>query len=94
MPENQFNGRSLTALAKDVAEGFVVINPSLLKRIGSERLKDLYQYLRRTQRDLRAKTFPTADILAIRKRNTRLQRLHQATTVVEFSAKEKRIPLL
>jgi len=94
MPENQFNGRSLSAIAKDIAEGFVLINPNLLKRIGQEHLKDLYHHLRKTQKDLRAQSFPTADILAIRKRNVRLQRLHQAATIVEFSAKEKRIPLL
>ncbi len=94
MPENQVNGRSLSAIAKDVAEGFVVINPQFLKRFNKDNFKDLYHYLRKAQKDLRAQSFPTSDIPAIRRRNIRLQRLYQAAVVVEFSAKEKKIPLL
>jgi len=94
MPENQFNGRSLTAIAKDVAEGYVFINPHFLKRMSPDNLKDLFHHLRKTQKELRAQAFPTSDILAIRKRNVRLQRLYQATMIIEFSAKGKRISLL
>jgi len=94
MAENQFNGRSLTAIAKDVAEGYVFINPHFLKRMSSENYKDLYHHLRKTLADLRAESFPTSDTHAIRKRNIRLQRLHQATTIVEFAAKSKRISLV
>jgi hypothetical protein len=94
MPENQINGRSVTAIAKDILDGFAVINPQVLKKFSSDNYKDLYRSLRKAQRDIRGQSFPTADILAIRKRNLRLQRLNQAVTVVEFSAKEKRISLV
>ena len=94
MPENQINGGSIKAIAKDVAEGLVFINPQLLKRFSMENYKDLYLFLRKTQKEVRGQSFPTTDIPAIRKRNMRLQRLTQAVTVVEYSAKEKRISLV
>ncbi|MBI3358578.1 MAG: hypothetical protein HY037_03185 [Nitrospirae bacterium] len=94
MPENQLNGRSLSVIAKDIAEGFVTMNPQLLKRFSAENYKELHQFLRKSQKDIRGQNFPTKDVLAIRKRNVRLQRLHQAVTIVEYSAREKRIPLL
>ncbi len=94
MPENQVNGRSVTAIAKDILDGFAVMNPQVLKKFSPDNYKDLYRALRKSQRDVRAQSFPTADILAIRKRNLHLQRLTQAVTVVEFSAKEKRLSLV
>ncbi len=94
MPENQLNGRSLSVIAKDVAEGFVTVNPQLLKRFSGENYKEMLQFLKKTQKDIRGQSFPTNDTLSIRKRNIRLQRLHQAVTVIEFSAREKRIPLI
>ncbi|MEK7747639.1 MAG: hypothetical protein AAB300_00985 [Nitrospirota bacterium] len=94
MAENQINGRSLSAIAKDVAEGFVTLNPQFLKRFNQDNYKTLHQFLRKTQKEIRAEIFPTNDTLLIRKRNTRLQRLHQAVTVIEYSAREKRVPLL
>jgi hypothetical protein len=94
MAENQVNGRSLTAIAKDIADGFVTMNPQFLKRFSAENYKDLHQCLRKGQKEIRAEVFPTNDTLSIRKRNIRLQRLHQAVTVVEYSAREKRFALL
>jgi preprotein translocase subunit SecA len=94
MPENQLNGRSLSVIAKDVAEGFVSVNPQLLKRFTADNYKELLQFLRKSQKDIRSQSFPTNDTLSIRKRNVRLQRLHQAVTVIEYSAREKRIPLI
>ncbi len=94
MAEGQVNGRAIATIAKDVADGFVIINPQVLKKFNVDNYKDLHRFLRKAQREVRAQSFPTADILAIRKRNMRLQRLNQAVTIVEFSAKEKRIALI
>ncbi len=94
MAENQLNGRSLSAIAKDVADGFVSISPQLLKRFNPENYKELRIFLKKAQNDIRSQSFPTSDTNAIRKRNMRLQRLHQAVTVLEFSAKERRVSLI
>ncbi len=94
MAEGQIQGKSVIAVAKDIAEGYMVLNPLVLKRFEKEMYKALHQQLRKVQREVRSESFPTHDILGIRRRNTRLQRLYTALTVLEHAAKEKRIPLL
>lgn len=94
MGESQIQGKSVMAVAKDIAEGFMVLNPLVLKRFEKEMYKALHQQLRKLQTEVRSESFPTHDTLGIRKRNTRLQRLHSALTILEHAAKEKRIPLL
>ncbi|TAK09076.1 MAG: hypothetical protein EPO39_03155 [Candidatus Manganitrophaceae bacterium] len=94
MAEGQIQGKSVGTVAKDIADGFMVLNPMVLKRFENETYKTLHQQLRKVQREVRSESFPTHDTLGIRKRNTRLQRLHTALMVLEHAAKEKRIPLL
>lgn len=94
MAEGQIQGKSVASSAKDIAEGFMVLNPLVMKRFEKEMYKALYQQLKKVQREVRSESFPTHDTLGIRKRNTRLQRLHTALVVLEHAAKEKRIPLM
>ncbi len=94
MAEGQIQGKSITSAAKDIAEGYMVLNPMILKRFENETYKALHQELRKTQREIRSESFPTHDTLGIRRRNTRLQRLHTALMILEHAAKEKRIPLV
>lgn len=94
MAEGQIQGKSVASVAKDIAEGFMVLNPLVMKRFEKEMYKALYQQMKKVQREVRSESFPTHDTLGIRKRNTRLQRLHTALVVLEHAAKEKRIPLM
>ncbi|MDC4204980.1 MAG: hypothetical protein MPW14_12155 [Candidatus Manganitrophus sp.] len=94
MAEGQIRGKSVVSVAKDIAEGFMVLNPLVLKRFEKEMYKALHQQLKKVQREVRSESFPTHDTMGIRKRNTRLQRLHTALVVLEHAAKEKRIPLM
>ncbi|MBI3804279.1 MAG: hypothetical protein HY282_11020 [Nitrospirae bacterium] len=94
MSESQIRGRSVAAVAKDIAGGYMALNPLVLKRFEKEMYKALHQQLRKVQTEVRSESFPTHDMTGIRKRNTRLQRLHTALTILEHAAKEKRIPLL
>jgi hypothetical protein len=93
MPGMQLRGKSITAVARDVAEGFFTINPLVLKKFDSEGVKALYQQLRKLQKEVRGEQFPLHDTLAVRNRNTRLQRLHSAVTILEHTAKERKIVL-
>ena len=93
MPQSQIQGKSLTAIAKDIAEGYNSLNPTMLKKFDQEAFKNLYQALKKLQKEIRGEKFPLHDIEGIRKRNTRLQRLHQALMVLEYTAKEKKILL-
>lgn len=87
-------GKSYKAVAKDVAEGFVSVNPILLKPLDNETLKLLYNELLKAQADVRAEKFPYLDTDAIRQRNARLQRLHSSTMILRNFARERRIPLI
>ncbi len=93
MADNQVQGKSITAIAKDIAEGFALLNPLMLKRFEEGTYKNLHHQLRKIQTETRSESFPTHDTLGIRRRNTRLQRLHTALMILEHAAKEKRIPL-
>ncbi len=86
-------GKSLKATIRDVAEGYVVVNPLFLKSFDHETLRDFYIEISKVQVEIRAERFPTHDILAIRSRNLRLQRLFAATMVIRNYAKERRVPL-
>jgi hypothetical protein len=93
MAEMQLRGKSIAAVAHDVAEGFITINPLVLKKFSPEGYKALHQQLRKLQTELRSEGFPQHDPVAIRNRNARLQRVHGALAILEHSAKEKNIML-
>jgi hypothetical protein len=94
MGESQLRGKSLSAIAKDVADGFVVFNTLILKPLDGVAYKALLQQLKKTQQEARAAKFPTNDVDGIRKRNMRLQRLHQAITILEHEARERHIHMV
>ncbi|HZR47594.1 MAG TPA: hypothetical protein VFA47_12855 [Candidatus Manganitrophaceae bacterium] len=94
MADNQVQGKSIIAIAKDIADGFAALNPMMMKRFEQGTYKLLYQQLRKTQTETRSQSFPTHDTQGIRKRNSRLQRLHTALMILEHAAKEKRISLI
>lgn len=89
----QLRGKSVAAVARDVAEGFFTINSLVLKRFDPEGYKALHQQLKRLQTEVRGERFPLHNTLAIRNRNARLQRLHGALVILEHSAKELKITL-
>ncbi len=87
-------GKSLKAIAYDIAEGYVVVNPLFLKPLDAESLKGLYHELLKAQVAVRGQKFPSGDIQAIRWRNTRLQRMNSATMIIKNFARERRISLI
>jgi len=93
MAEAQIRGKSIAAVAKDIAEGFFFVNPLALKKFESEDYKALHHQLKKLQNEVRAEKFPLHDTMAIRNRNTRLQRIHSALIIIEHSARERRVML-
>lgn len=87
-------GKSNKALTVDVAEGYVAVNPLFLKSFDPESLKEFYQQIDKTQKELRAEKFPTNDVQAIRMRNLRLQRLYLAQMIIRNYARERRTSLV
>jgi hypothetical protein len=85
--------RNFKAIAADISEGFVAVNPIYLKPFDENALKSLCKAIERKQIEIRSEPFPYDDICLIRKRNIRLQRLYSALMVVKNFAREKKIKL-
>ncbi len=93
MAEGGFRGKSMKAVASDVAEGYVSVNPLFLKKFDKDMIKELYETLNKSLTGLRNEKIDLTDQASIRTRNMKLQRLHNALIIVRNSAREKRIPL-
>jgi hypothetical protein len=93
MAEGSFKGRSLRAVTNDVAEGLISINPLFLKKFDKDMLKDLYEHINKTMTLVRNEKVVLSDTVALRMRNLKLQRLHNALIIIKNTAREKRIPL-
>jgi hypothetical protein len=87
-------GKSVKAIANDVADGYVVVNPLFLKSLDVVSLKELHREMMKVQITIRAERFPIGDTQAIRWRNTRLQRLNSAGMILANYSRERRINLL
>jgi len=87
-------GKSLKAVAYDISEGYIVVNPIFLKSLNDESLKGIFQEIMRVQAEIRAEKFPHSDTQLIRSRNMRLQRLHQSLIVIKNFARERKIMLI
>lgn len=86
-------GKGLKAVVRDVAEGYVTVNPIFLKSFDTQTLKAFYGEMSKVQVEIRSEKFPTHDIAAIRRRNIRLQRIYSAVMIVRHFAKERKIAL-
>lgn len=80
-------------MAQDVAEGFIIISPPMLKNHTAADLKIILNNLALVQREFRSAQIPLDDIQALKAKNTRLSRLNQAELVVRSYCKKMRIPI-
>lgn len=80
-------------LARDVADGFTMFSPPMLKQYSPAELKIILTNLAFVTRELRAETIPLEDVMALKSRNMKLSRLRQAETVIRAYCKKKRIPV-
>ncbi|OGW35685.1 MAG: hypothetical protein A2010_06745 [Nitrospirae bacterium GWD2_57_9] len=83
----------MKAVAVDVAEGYVSVNPLFLKKFDKDMVKELYENLNKAMTATRNEKLDLTDQAALRMRNMRLQRLHNAMIILRNTAREKRIPL-
>jgi len=93
MGEEGFRGKSMRAIATDVAEGYVTVNPLFVKRFDQDMIKGLYENINKVMTNTRNEKVLYSDIVALRTRNMKLQRLHNASIILRNFAREKRIPL-
>lgn len=80
-------------MARDISEGFYLISSATLKSMSPSDLKTIKQSVAIVQREIRAEQVPLEDIMAIKKKNMKLQRLNQTLMVINSYCKQKRIPV-
>ncbi len=93
MAESGFKGKSMKAVAFDVAEGYISVNPLFLKKFDKEMIKALFDNLNKALTATRNEKVLLSDQTALRMKNMKLQRLHNAMIILRNTAREKRIPL-
>ncbi len=81
-------------MAKDIMEGYIALNPLVLKKLDASSFKDLHLHLHKLQTTIRSAGVDLSNQEALRARNQRLQRIHQAMSVLEFQAKQLKIVLV
>ncbi len=86
-------GKSMKAVANDVGEGYMTINPLVLKKFDKDMIKDLFEHLNKAMGAARNLAVPLNDMLALRQKNMKLQRLHNSIIILRNTARERRIPL-
>ena len=80
-------------MAQDVAEGFMILSPPVLKKHTVADLRIILNNLALVQRELRQMQIPLEDIQGLKAKNSRLSRLNQAEVVVRSHCKKMRIPV-
>jgi len=80
-------------LAQDIAAGFTMLSPPMLRSHTPSDLKTILFNLGQVTRELRQEQIPLEDVMALKMRNMKLSRLHQAEIVIRAYCKKQRIPL-
>lgn len=86
--------KNFKALANDITEGYITVNPIFLKPFEKDDIQALYKAIERKQVEIRAEPFPYNDTNLIRKRNLKLQRLYNALMIIKNFAREKNILII
>lgn len=79
-------------MAQDVAEGFLMFSPPMLRTYTPGDIKVVLANLALVTREVRQEQIPLDDIMALKMRNMKLTRLNQAETVIRAYCQKKRIP--
>jgi len=79
-------------MAQDVAEGFLMFSPPMLRGYTPADIKIILANLALVTREARQEQIPLDNIMALKSRNMKLSRLNQAETVIRAYCQKKRIP--
>lgn len=80
-------------LAQDIAEGYLMLTPPLLKNYTPADLKTIVVNIGIVARELRQVVIPLDDVMIIKARNMKLSRLNQADVVIRAFCKKHKYPL-
>ena len=77
-----YMGGSAFAMARDVGEGYMLLNQTTLKRMTGEELKQLRFEIERLLTGLRSEQPPLNDMSALQTRNRKMSRLNSAVSMI------------
>ena len=80
-------------MAQDVADGFLMFSPPMLRSYTPADIKIILTNLAIVTRELRQEQIPLDDIMALKSRNMKLSRMNQADMVIRAHCQKKRIPI-
>jgi hypothetical protein len=80
-------------LAQDIAEGYLMLTPPLLKNYTPADLKIIVVNIGIVTRELRQELIPLDDVMVIKARNMKLSRLNQADVVIQAFCKKRRFTI-
>ena len=80
-------------LAQDIAEGYFMLTPPLLKNFTPADFRIIVANIGIVTRELRQEVIQQEDIMAIKARNMKFSRLHQADVLIQAFCRKRRIPL-
>lgn len=86
-------GTSAKKMAKDIAEGYINVTASTLRRFTPQELKLLLNSMTMITREVRGIIVEENDYDAMKKKNWRLQNLSRTTMVVNHFIKHRRIKM-
>jgi len=69
-------------MARDVSEGYILLNANLLKRMSGEELRQLRFEVERLLTGIRGGQLSLEDTLAIQSKNRRISRLNSAVMMI------------
>ena len=84
-----FSGGSAYAMARDVSEGFVLLNVNLLKRLKGDELKTLRFEVDRLLASIRGEQHALDDVAKIQQKNRKLSRLISAVAMINSLLQQK-----
>jgi hypothetical protein len=79
--------------AYDIAEGFHYLTQISLRKYTPADLKIISKNLDIVQREIRGERVDLEDILAVKRKNMRIQRINQALMVLRAFCKQRKIPI-
>ncbi len=86
-------GGSAFAMARDVGEGYVLLNATMLKRMTGEELKQLRFEVERILTGIRSEQPPLDDVQALSTRNRKISRLNSAVSMINNHLQLNRLRL-
>ena len=75
-------GGSAFAMARDIAEGYILLNAAVLRRMTPEELKQLRFELDRVLTTLRGEQIPQDQMAQLQARNRKVSRLNSAVSMI------------